>query len=59
MAAALQHALRVETKLVSGKRGEFSIWLDGRRIYDKDHDDDFPSDREAVALVRAALAPGG
>lgn len=57
MAAALQHALRVDApKLVSGKRGEFSIWIDGQRVYDKGHDDDFPSDNEAVALVRPHVA---
>lgn len=47
MAAILHTELGVETTQVPGGRGEFTIWLDGRKVFDKRDHGDFP-DREAV-----------
>ena len=51
MAAILTRALGAEARIVPGGRGEFSIWLDGRKIYDKG-DDDFPDEAEVLAAAR-------
>lgn len=54
MAAILTRELGATTTLVPGKRGEFTIWLDGRKVYDKGDDDDFPDEAEVLAAARAA-----
>ena len=53
MAAIMQRELGVKATLVSGSRGEFTVWLDGRKLLDKGHDD-FPDE----AAVLAAIRPG-
>ncbi len=52
MAAIIKRALGVDTKLVSGGRGEFTIWLDDRKVYDKGHGD-FPDEAAVLAAVRS------
>jgi len=54
VASALKQAFGVEPTLVSGGRGEFTVWLDGRKIADKVHGE-FPTEAEVVAAARAAL----
>lgn len=46
--------LGAESKLVSGGRGELTIWVDGVKVFDKARYGDFPSDDEAIAAVRSA-----
>jgi predicted Rdx family selenoprotein len=41
----------VEATLSSGGRGEFTIWVDGKKVFDKAVSGDFPSDQEAIAAV--------
>ena len=52
MAVILQRELGAEVRIVPGGRGEFTIWLDGRMVYDKG-DDDFPEEAEVLAAARA------
>jgi len=54
VAAALEQATGVRAALVSGGRGEFTVWVDGARVLDKAELGDFPSDEQAVAAVAAA-----
>ena len=54
MAAILTRALGAEARIVPGDRGEFSIWLDGRKVYDKGDDDDFPDEAEVLAAARSS-----
>ncbi len=58
MAARFKKAYGVETELVSGGRGEFTIWLDGAKVFDKAAHGDFPTDDQAVAAIEAARAKG-
>lgn len=51
MAARFKKQYGVETKLTPGGRGEFTIWVDGAKVFDKDAHGDFPSDDVAVAAV--------
>lgn len=54
MAAALEKQLGVEAELVAGDRGEFSVYVDGRRVVKKPWLG-FPKDAEVVKAVQAAL----
>jgi predicted Rdx family selenoprotein len=54
VAAAIKRAFGVDAALVSGGRGEFTIWVDGGNVFDKAKHGDFPSDDEALAAVRSA-----
>jgi len=56
VAAALERATGVTAALVSGRRGEFTVWVDGARVLDKAELGDFPSDAQAVAAVEATRA---
>lgn len=51
MAARFKKTYSVETVLTSGGRGEFTIWVDGAKVFDKAAHGDFPTDDEAVAAV--------
>lgn len=53
MAVILQRELGAEVRIVPGGRGEFTIWLDGRQVYAKGDDDDFPEEAEVLAAARA------
>jgi len=46
--------LNVEASLIQGDRGEFTVWVDQRKVAGKSGDD-YPSDAEIVASVRAAM----
>lgn len=58
MAAKLKKVYGADTKLTSGGRGEFTLWVDGVKAFDKDHGD-FPTDAQAVAAVEAVVGKGG
>ena len=51
---AFARELDIVPHLVSGGRGEFTIWLDGTKVFDKGHDD-FPDEAEVIAAIRAAV----
>jgi hypothetical protein len=44
-----------DVELISGRRGEFTVWLGEKLLVKKDYDG-FPSPEQAVAAMRAALA---
>jgi hypothetical protein len=53
VAALIKEKTGLESDLVEGGRGEFTVWLDGRRVAQKDADG-FPSDDQVLAGVQAA-----
>ena len=55
MAASLKEALGVDSLLVEGERGEFTVWVDGRKVMGKGWLMK-PSPEKVVATVRAAMA---
>ncbi len=54
MAAAIQQALGVDSKLISGAKGEFTVRVDGRIVAQKSGDD-FPSPERCLEQVRGAI----
>lgn len=54
MAADLKRELGLDAALIEGDRGEFTVWVDQKRVAGK-NGDDFPEGRVVVAAVRAAL----
>ena len=54
MAAELKRKLSVDSTLIEGDRGEFTVWVDQNKVASK-RGDDFPADAEVVDAVRAAL----
>ena len=57
MAAALKSALNVDTDLVEGKRGEFTVWVGTKAVAQKGLFG-FPSEEDVVEAVRGALTNG-
>jgi hypothetical protein len=57
VAALIKKDTGLDTELVEGGRGEFSVWVDGERVAQKEAGA-FPADQDAVAAVRRALARG-
>lgn len=55
MAALIKEKTGLETDLVVGGRGEFTVWLDGKRVAQKDANG-FPSDEDVLSSVQAAHA---
>lgn len=55
MADLLKKELNVETDLVAGDRGEFTVWV-GDEVVAKKNWLGFPDDGKVVAAVREALA---
>lgn len=53
MAAQLKQALGVDTDLVVGNSGEFTVWVGDRKIAEKSGGR-FPEPVDVVAAVRAA-----
>ena len=51
MAAVLEQELGIESELVEGKRGEFTVWLGDELIAQKDANG-FPSEDDVLAAVR-------
>lgn len=55
MADLLKKELGVETKLIAGDRGEFTVWV-GDEVVAKKNWLGFPADEKVLEAVRAALA---
>jgi hypothetical protein len=50
----LKRALGIDSTLIEGDRGEFTVWVDQKKVTSK-KGDEFPSGTEVVDAVRAAL----
>ena len=55
MADLLKKELGVETELLAGDRGEFTVWV-GDRVVSKKNWLGFPADEKVLEAVREALA---
>ena len=55
MADLLKKELNVETELIAGDRGEFTVWV-GDEVVAKKNWLGFPDDEKVVTAVREALA---
>ena len=56
MAAAIKDALGTDVELVEGGRGEFTVWVDDKKVSGKGWIF-FPDDDAVVTAVREALTP--
>jgi hypothetical protein len=54
VAALIKKDTGFDTELVEGGRGEFSVWVDGERVAQKEAGA-FPADQDALAAVRRAI----
>jgi hypothetical protein len=54
VAALIKAETGIETELVAGGRGEFTVWVGEEAVAQKNRGN-FPSDEEAVTAVRRAL----
>ena len=54
MADAIKEATGESSELISGYKGEFTIWVDDTQVADK-IDGEFPEDADVVSAVTAAL----
>ena len=54
MAAELKQTMGLDAQLVVGSSGEFTVWLDDRKVAEKRFGR-FPSPDEVVAAIKAAL----
>ena len=54
MAALIKEQLSLDTDLEPGGRGEFTVWVDGKKIAEKTRNG-FPSEPKVIDLVRQAL----
>ena len=54
MAALIKERLNLETDLESGNRGEFTVWVDGKKIAEKSRSG-FPAEAAIVDLVKEAV----
>jgi hypothetical protein len=54
VAALIKEKTGLESDLVVGARGEFTVWLDGQRVAQKDANG-FPADDEVLAAVQALV----
>jgi len=57
VAALIKAELGVDSELMEGGRGEFSVWVGDQVVAKKDFDG-FPSDEDALAAVKRAVTPG-
>ena len=55
MAAQLKRDLSVDTDIVEGNRGEFSVWVDAVKVAEKTRNG-FPKDDQIVEAVRQRLS---
>ena len=54
MAALIKEKLGLDTELEPGGRGEFTVWVDGKKVAEKSRSG-FPTEPAIVDLVRRAL----
>ena len=57
MAALIKDELGVDSAVIEGARGEFTVWVDDQVVAKKDNEG-FPSDEDALAAVRRAVMSG-
>lgn len=55
MAALLKDALKLDTELEPGGRGEFTVWVDGVKVAEKSRTG-FPAEPAVLEAVRKAIA---
>ena len=55
MAALIKQQTGIDSDLVEGGRGEFTVWVGQERVSQKD-ESGFPEDDTVLAAVQAALA---
>jgi hypothetical protein len=55
VAALIKDKTGIDSELTEGGRGEFTVWVDDRRVAQKDSNG-FPSDEEALAAVQRATS---
>lgn len=54
MAALIKDQLKLDAELEPGGRGEFTVWVDGKKIAEKTRSG-FPTETAIVDLIRQAL----
>jgi len=54
VADAIKDATGEATELISGNKGEFTVWVDDAQVADK-VDGEFPEDTDCLSAVQAAL----
>ena len=54
MAALIKEKLNLDTGLEAGGRGEFTVWVDGKKVAEKSRSG-FPSEPDVIELVSKAL----
>jgi hypothetical protein len=54
VAALIKDEFGVETELVEGARGEFTVWVGDQKVAQK-AEGVFPSDEDAVSAVKRAI----
>ena len=54
MAAQLKQDLGIESELVIGRSGEFTVWVDGKLVAEKTWALGFPDPEDVVDAVREA-----
>jgi len=57
VAALIESETGIESELVEGGRGEFTVWIGDHVVARKDASG-FPSEKDILAAVRQALAQG-
>jgi len=55
VAALIKEAAGVDTQLIEGGRGEFTVWVGDEVVAKKDPLVGFPTDEDALAAVERAL----
>lgn len=55
MAALIKQETGLDTEVVPGGRGEFTVWVGGAKVVEKDRRG-FPADADLLAAVTNALA---
>ena len=53
MAAAIRDEFGFESELVRLRNGIFNVWVDGKKIFDKDHEERFPEEQEILDAITA------
>jgi len=58
VAALIKDSVGVDTELIEGSRGEFTVWVGDEVVAKKDPLVGFPTDEDALAAVQRALGRG-
>ncbi len=54
MAALIKQELQLDTDLEPGGRGEFTVWIDGKKVAEKSRSG-FPTEPALIAAIKDAL----